>query len=69
MSDLEQKRQAGCEGKERFTSAKLSHAVRTRRGRPGKPIPPRVAYHCKFCGGYHLGTQSKPASSKPKVVR
>lgn len=50
---------ASCTGKTRFDSASLAHqvakrAVASKRHR-GKLKGGLRAYHCEFCGGYHIG--------------
>ena len=45
-------RVSACEGKVRFASAAIAYKVAKRRAtrdRDGQ------AYHCEFCGGYHIG--------------
>lgn len=45
---------AACEGKARFESAVLAHEVLRRRNRQ-RNKEKGSAYHCKLCGGWHLG--------------
>jgi len=49
-----------CKGKHRFASAALASEVgrRQRTGAQGnrKRENNRSAYHCPYCGGWHLGT-------------
>ena len=53
---------SGCEGKERFTSYQRAARVANRWSRKG-----RVAYHCTFCDGFHVGTRAKKPR-KPEVI-
>jgi len=56
-------RVSACEGKVRFASAKVAHQVAKRRAtrdRDGQ------AYHCEFCGGYHIGQRSGPTAKLEK---
>lgn len=41
-----------CEGKQRFATAALAHAV-AERGKNRDGIPDRQSYRCPFCGGWH----------------
>lgn len=43
---------ASCEGKFAFTSANKAWTAAKRR-------PGRIAYHCSFCGKWHVGTNTK----------
>lgn len=56
MSGDDHGRQSSCEGKERFTSAKLARLVAHRSRGYGKTNRAREAYRCEFCTFWHVGT-------------
>lgn len=49
-----EKRLAGCEGKERFST--FTRASRTAHRQAQKKKQRFTAYHCQFCGDFHVGT-------------
>lgn len=59
---------ARCEGKERFASAALATAVvkRNRKDESKRKAPPRNAYLCRYCGGWHLGSSMKRVNKMRK---
>lgn len=54
-ASTERFRVSACEGKARFASATIAHKVAKRRSERDKR---GEAYHCEFCGGYHIGARS-----------
>lgn len=46
---------AACKGKKRFANPTLAHRALRRGQKSRKRIKGRTAYHCGFCGGWHLG--------------
>lgn len=50
------KRAASCEGKERFVS--FTRAARVARLAASRREERLRAYHCRYCGGFHVGTPS-----------
>lgn len=51
-------REASCQGKERFPNGAKAYRINRRRERRRGKIEaiPGTVYHCRFCGGYHIGT-------------
>lgn len=54
-------RASGCEGKERFNT--FAMATRVARRRSNRKSARFMAYHCKFCGGAHIGTSNMKGES------
>ena len=54
--------ESSCHGKERFVNAAVAHNALRRRSYKGRPkgAKPGQAYHCRYCGGYHIGAIIKP---------
>lgn len=49
----------GCTGKQKFTTFGQARDVAQRHAREAGR---RVAYHCRYCGSYHVGTPQPRAS-------
>lgn len=62
-----------CGGKARFETPALANAVverdRRHKERGDKRYGVRKAYHCGYCGGWHLGTESAVLASVTNKAR
>jgi len=57
MSSKRHQRRKACEGKRRYeTSAQAGYAAHLLREKDGAWMQ---AYHCQFCGGYHVGHMNR----------
>jgi hypothetical protein len=54
----DEERQAACAGKKRFGSAALALRIANRRRGYGRTTRRREAYHCGFCGFWHVGNSA-----------